>query len=445
MLIGYIKMIGVANALISVIFIVTLIIQYRQLKKNNTDGVFRYFRIQNMLVMIMHLLMFTVLINVYAFSRDILLLFIGELALLFISDWLVEQLFEKSLLPLWSISQYLIVIGFVIMARLNPDLGIKQFYMTAAGYLVAFFVAYVYYRLDFIKYLGIPGIVVAIGLLLMTNSTINGSNNWLVIGDFSFQPSEIVKIIYILFLASMFSLFPNNKQRTLLITGMFTVCMIFIQVFQRDLGSALIYYVVFILMCYVYTTDRTYIIGGGAVTLVAGYFAWLQFAHVRVRIDAWLNPWADVDDNGYQIVQSLFAIGNGGLTGAGLSLGEPNRIPVVTTDFVYAAIVEEMGLIVGIAMIAAIVYLFLFGIQMIENTRSDFDFFLGSGLLMVYAFQSFLIIGGVTRAVPLTGVTLPFVSYGGSSLLTTFILLGLIQGIKLSIKKHKKRYEEAKA
>lgn len=437
MLNGYIQIVSVFLALMSLMFVVTLVIQYRQLNLKNMDVVYKYFRIQNILIVVMYAASFMVFVNSYAFQRKILLLFIGELALLFITNWLIEQFFMKSLLPMWTVSQYLLVISFIIMARLDIDLGIKQLYLAAGAYGIAFIVAYVYHRLGFIKYIGLPAIAVAVALLLMTNSTINGANNWMIIGDFSFQPSEIVKVLYIFFLASCFALFSKDKFRTIVVAGMFAVTLIFIQVFQNDLGSALIYYVVFILMCYVYTTNRMYIIGGGVVTLVAGYFAWLEFSHVKVRIEAWLNPWADIDNKGYQIAQSLFAIGNGGLTGSGLTLGEPNKIPVVTTDFIYSAILEEMGLIVGICIIVIIVMFFLFGIQMIEKTRSEFDFLLGSGLLIVYAFQSFLIIGGVTRAVPLTGVTLPFVSYGGTSLITTFILMGLLQGIKLSVKKHK--------
>lgn len=441
MLIGYIRLVSVLLSLISLVFVVTLVIQYRYTSLKNTQGVVKYFRLQTLLIMCMHSLAFIVLLNTYAFRREIMLLFVGEIALLFLSNLLIEHLFTKSLMPLWSISQYLLVISFVIMARLDIDLGMKQYYLAAAGYLLAFLVAYIYHKLNFIKYLGFPAIVVAIAILVMTNSTINGATNWLQIGDFVFQPSEPAKLLYILFLASTFVLLPNTKNRTIIITGLMTVTLIFIQVFQTDLGSALIYYVVFILMCYVYTTNRLFIIGGGLVTCIAGYFAWLRFSHVQVRIDAWLNPWADIDNRGYQIAQSLFAIGNGGITGAGLTLGEPNKIPVVTTDFVYSAIFEEMGMMVALAIIVVIVMFFLFGLQMIEVTRSDFDFLLASGLLIVYGFQSFLIIGGVTRAVPLTGVTLPFVSYGGSSLLTTFILLGLLQGIKMSIKKHKTAYK----
>jgi len=442
MLTGYIRLVSVLLSVISLMFVVTLIMQYRYTANKNTDGVFKYFRLQTLLIMTMHSLSFVVLINTYAFTREILLLFVGEIALLFLSNLIIEHLFDRSLMPLWSISQYLLVISFVIMARLDIELGMKQFYLAAAGYLLAFLVAFIYHKLNFIKYLGFPAILIAMGVLVMTNSTINGATNWLQIGDFTFQPSEPAKLLYILFLASTFVLIPNIRNRTIVITGLFTVSLIFIQVFQKDLGSALIYYVVFILMCYVYTTNRIFIIGGGITTLVAGYFAWMQFSHVKVRIDSWLDPWADIDNKGYQITQSLFAIGNGGITGSGLTLGEPNKIPVVTTDFVYSAIFEEMGMIVALAVIVIIVMFFMFGIQMIEVTHSDFDFLLGSGLLTVYAFQSFLIIGGVTRAVPLTGVTLPFVSYGGSSLFTTFILLGLLQGIKMSIKKHKRAYKK---
>lgn len=442
MLTGYIRLVSVLLSMISLVFVITLVIQYRYTSLKNTHGVFKYFRIQTLLIMCMHILSFVVLMNTYSFQREILLLFVGEIALLFLSNLIIEHLFVRSLMPLWSISQYLLVISFIIMARLNIDLGMKQYYMAAGGYLLAFLVAFIYHKLNFIKYLGFPAIAMAIGILVMTNSTINGATNWLQIGNFTFQPSEPAKLLYILFLASTFVLIPNIKNRTVIITGLFTITLIFIQVFQTDLGSALIYYTVFILMCYVYTTNRLFIIGGGFVTLLAGYFAWLEFSHVRVRIDSWLNPWVDIDNKGYQIAQSLFAIGNGGITGAGLTLGQPNKIPVVTTDFVYSAIFEEMGMIVALAIIVIIVMFFIFGIQMLEVTRSDFDFLLGSGLLIVYAFQSFLIIGGVTRAVPLTGVTLPFVSYGGSSLFTTFILLGLLQGIKMSIKKHKTAYKK---
>lgn len=274
----------------------------------------------------------------------------------------------------------------------------------------------------------------------MTNATIGGgATNWLQIGTFSFQPSEIVKVLYIVFLASMFSTYKKYEKNILIISGLATCGLVFIQVFQNDLGSALIYYVVFILMCYVYTTNRFYIIAGFLLTISGGLLAYMKFPHVQVRVEAWLNPWLDIDNKGYQIAQSLFAIGNGGLFGSGLTLGQPEKIPVVTTDFIYSAIFEEMGMLVGIGLIVIILMFLLFGLYRIEKSKLDFDFLLGSGILLVLAFQSFLIIGGVTKLVPLTGVTLPFVSYGGSSLITSFIMLGIIQGIVLNTSKKRRK------
>jgi len=233
--------------------------------------------------------------------------------------------------------------------------------------------------------------------------------------------------------------FYEHEKLSLFVTGTITMGMVIIQVYQRDLGSALIFYSVFILMSYVYTRNRMYIIGGTIMTMVGGFFAYRFFWHVRVRIDTWIDPFSDIDNTGYQITQSLFAIGNGGLFGRGLTLGLPNKIPVVTTDFIYSAIVEELGLVVGLGIIIMIVYFFLFGIQMVEKSQNDFNFLMGSGILIIIAIQSFLIIGGVTKAIPLTGVTLPFVSYGGSSLVSTFIMLGILQGIKMNEDRHNKK------
>jgi len=433
MLDGYIKIAGILIGLISVVYVVMLILQLRITGKKDREGVYRYFRIQSVMILTIHLLASIILLNYYHFSREILLLFIGQILLLYLVNFVVEHFFLQSQLPLWSISQYLLVISLIIISRLDLDLGLKHFYMATGAYLFVFLLAYLYRYLRFFKYLGIPAVGLAIALLLVANTSVGGANNWLTIGNFVFQPSEPVKILYILFLASTFTLLSKERLKGVLASGIFAVTLAFIQVFQNDLGSALIYYVVFILMCYVFTTNRLYIIAGGAVAIVSGYFAWLQLSHVQVRLIAWLNPWSEryIDNQGYQITQSLFAIGNGGITGAGLTLGSPEKIPVVTTDFIYSAIYEEMGMLVGIAIILVIVLFCLFTIQMLNKAKEEFDFLFGSGLIIVYAFQSFLIIGGVTRAVPLTGVTLPFVSYGGSSLITTFVLLGMLEGIAL--------------
>ena len=431
MLIWYIRVVSVLLALMGMTFATTLVIQYRHHRKQHHELVYRYYQIQSIIIMTMDVLAFVILLNNYSFSRLVMLLFIGQFGLLFVGSVIIERLLERTLLPLWSISQFLLVISFIVMTRLNLDLGMRQLIWAAIGYGLAFIIAGLYRYMPYVRFSGFPAILLAVVLLLMANTSINGATNWLQIGNFSFQPSEIVKVLYCLFLASLFSLFKENRFRTIIAAGIFTITLIFIQVFQNDLGSALIYYVMFILMCYVFSTNRMYIIGGGAITLASGYLAWLEVGHVRVRIEAWLNPWLDIDGNGYQIAQSLFAIGNGGLTGTGITLGRPEKIPEVITDFIYAAIVEEMGLLMAFVVMIVIVMFILYAIHLAETAHASFDYLLVSGLVIVYGFQSFLIIGGVTKLLPLTGVTLPFVSYGGSSLVTTLILLGFMEGVAL--------------
>lgn len=438
----YIKLVSILLALIGIGFMGTLIFQYRSIKAKDMMGAALYYRVQFLLTLATHLLAMVLLTNYYGFSKESLMLMLGEVGLLLIANFLIEWFMIPSILPLWSISMYLMVIGFIMMARLDMTLGTKQFYLASAGLGIALIIAILYPYMRFIKYLGLPAVIIAIGLLFMTNSTINGATNWLEIGGFSFQPSEVVKILYGLFIASMFTLFARFGFKTVIVTGGFTATLLFIQVFQKDLGSALIYYVLFILMCYVFTTNRHYIIGGGLLTLLAGYLAWFEFSHVRVRIESWINPWADIDNKGYQITQSLFAIGNGGMTGTGLTQGMPEKIPVVNTDFIYSAIAEEMGMIVAITIIFLVVMFMMFVIQMLEKVTEEFDFLFGTTLVIVYAFQSFLIIGGVSRAVPLTGVTLPFISYGGSSMIVTFITLGILQGIAVKNFKKKKNMND---
>lgn len=424
----FVKLVGITNGVLSLIFVLSLIMQYFAARKSQEERIFASFRMQSVLLLVIHFLSFVVLMNYYQFSREILILYLGSLGLMLVSHFLIDHFFANTVLPIWSITQYFLVIGIVMLARLDLDLGMKQMLMACGAYLLCFLCILAFSKLSITKYFGYPAIIVAFALLLMTNATIGGATNWLKIGNFSFQPSEVVKILYILFAASVLSQFHKKQKVSLIAVLLATSALVFIQVFQNDLGSALIYYVVFILMCYVFTTNRWYIIGGFILTVAGGALAYMRFSHVQVRVEAWLNPWADIDNRGYQIAQSLFAMGNGNIFGSGLTLGKPEKIPVVTTDFIFSAIYEEMGMIIGIALILFVLMFLLFGLMRVESNRFSFEFLLTAGLLLVLAFQSFLIIGGVSKLVPLTGVTLPFVSYGGSSLMTSFAMMGILQG-----------------
>ena len=198
---------------------------------------------------------------------------------------------------------------------------------------------------------------------------------------------------------------------------------------STDLGAALIFFIVYLIMLYVATRQPLYALAGlaaGCLAAVAGYFL---FSHIRVRVEAWQDPFAAYSGGGYQIAQSLFAIGTGGWFGTGLFQGQPDTIPVAETDFIFSAVTEEMGVIFGLCLVLVCVSCYVMFLNIAMELRNQFYKLVALGLGTCYIFQVFLQIGGVTKFIPLTGLTLPFVSYGGSSMLSTMIMFGIIQGL----------------
>jgi peptidoglycan glycosyltransferase len=195
---------------------------------------------------------------------------------------------------------------------------------------------------------------------------------------------------------------------------------------QRDLGSSLLFFTLFVVMVWV-ATERTSFLVGGMVLFAAGAFgAYHMFSHVRTRVDIWLNPWDQYTGRGYQPIQALFSLANGGMTGTGLGLGEPGAVPAAHNDFIFAALGEELGLVGAAAILSAFVLLVGAGMRTALRAQRDFEKLLATGLTTIVAVQTFIIVGGVLRVVPLTGVTLPFMSYGGSSLVANYVLLALL-------------------
>ena len=204
---------------------------------------------------------------------------------------------------------------------------------------------------------------------------------------------------------------------------------VLILVASKDLGAALIIFVVYLAMLYVATRQPLYLaagLGAGSVASVAAYYL---FGHVRTRVIVWKDPFASYDNGGYQVAQSLFAIGTGGWFGMGLFQGEPDTIPVADEDFIFSAISEELGLIFALCMILVCVSCYVMFLNIAMQLHNMFYKMVALGLGTCYIFQVFLTIGGVTKFIPSTGVTLPLVSYGGSSLLSTLIMFAIIQGL----------------
>lgn len=269
---------------------------------------------------------------------------------------------------------------------------------------------------------------------------INGAQLWLRVAGMSFQPGEVAKVLIVLFLAAYLA---ENREvlsvstRKVLGVGvpalrhlgplifMWAVSL-FVLVSQKDLGSSLLFFGIFLVMIYVATGRISYVVVGLALFAAGAAAAYSLFSHVQTRVEIWLDPFADAADRGYQLVQSIFALAAGQVTGVGVGRGFPGRIPFVETDFIFAAIGEELGLLGGAALIIAYLLLCMRGLATAARARSDMAAFTAAGLVAALGLQTFVIIGGVTRLIPLTGITLPFVSYGGSSILANFMILGLL-------------------
>ncbi len=295
-------------------------------------------------------------------------------------------------------------------------------------------------RLGRFKYsLMLLGLVLLL-LPAVVGREINGAKLWLRVGGYSFQPAEIAKVLIVLFLAAYLSenrevltvstkrvvgLWVPPARRLGPLLAMWAISLV-VLIAEKDLGSSLLFFGIFLVMVYVATGRPAYVLAGVLLFTVGAVGAYFAFAYVRTRVGIWLHPFADPQGKGYQLVQSLFALGAGGITGTGLGRGLPDRIPFVATDFIFSAIGEELGLFGGVAVITAYLVLCVRGLATAVRARSDMAAMTAAGLVASLGLQTFVIVGGVTRLIPLTGITLPFVSYGGSSIVSNFILLGLL-------------------
>lgn len=330
----------------------------------------------------------------------------------------------------------LISIGVLILCRINIKYGFRQIIWVIIGG-VAFFAAYIlYYKAKNLDRLWFVYFIIGAGLFCFTllfGKTVNGSKNWVGVGSFSFQPSEIIKILYIMCLACYYSGTWSKpvlgkvspKWVTLIITYVFVGFL----VLQRDWGTILVMMSIYLFMVYVYEPDKKLLIANFLSLGVIGFLGYKFLYHIQVRISTWLDPWSDIANKGYQITQSLFAIASGGYFGRGLGNGSPYYIPEVHSDFIFAAICEEMGVFGGVAVILLFFLIAYRCFKISIMTENLYDKAVSFGITVMFALQTFIIIGGVTKFIPLTGITLPFVSYGGTSLIISFASLGIIQAI----------------
>lgn len=324
----------------------------------------------------------------------------------------------------------LLSIGFLILTRLDYDKALRQFKIVTVSLIIGLAIPYLIKKFRFLdKFTWIFGMIGSLALIivLVLGAVTNGSKISYTIGGYTFQPSEFVKILFVFFVAGMLAKAKDFLQ--VVITTLMAALHVIVLVLSRDLGSAVIFFVVYLIMVFVATRNYFYLIAGTLAGCIAAIVASKLFSHVQVRIQAWRDPWADIDGAGYQVTQSLFAIGTGGWFGMGIYQGDPTAIPYVEADFVFSAIAEELGVFFSIGLILVCVSCFVAFMYVAMRLKNDYYRLIAVGLGVTYIFQIFLTIGGGTRLIPLTGVTLPLVSYGGSSVLTTIIMFCVIQGL----------------
>ena len=334
-------------------------------------------------------------------------------------------------------------IGITFVTRLAPSLAMSQLIILFASIALMIITLALVKNLDIVKRykytFGAIGILLLI-LPMFIGTEIYGSKLWIRIGSFTIQPGEFAKIFIVLFLAgylsenrellsiSSHSILGFKVPRLRLLTPLFLVwgvCLLVV-VFERDLGSALLFYTIFLMMLYAATGRVSYVVIGFFLLGVGAVGAYHFLSHVQVRFQVWLNPFADAQNKGYQIVQSLYSLADGGLFGVGVGKGLAKLIPIVESDFIFSAIGEEMGLLGGAAVLLGFMLFAVRGLTTAARAKSDLAAFTATGLTAAISFQAFLIVGGVTKLIPLTGVTLPFMSQGGSSLLASFIIVALL-------------------
>jgi len=376
--------------------------------------------------------------------------FLGLVLALIVAAHIAVRLLARGADPtLLPLAVLLHGIGFVMISRLDDGLAGQQALWSLVA-IAAFSATLLFVQrpTDLARYKWTLFFIGAFLLLLPMapgiGRNINGARIWVGIGPLGFQPGEFAKLALAIFFAAYLA-----ERRELIAASTWKLgpfrlpdpaylapivvawgFAVLVMVGERDLGSSLMFFTLFVVMMWVATERLTYVIIGAVLFAGAAAVSWRLFGHVRTRVDIWLDPWADEYGKGWQIVQSLYGIGDGGITGTGLGRGSPDNIPYAESDFIFAAIGEELGLIGATAVLMAFLLLIGSGLRIALRTERTFEKLLATGLTTIVGIQAFIIVGGVIKVVPLTGITLPFMSYGGSSLLANYVLLAVL--IRLS-------------
>lgn len=389
------------------------------------------YRGQNSLMFIIHF-MLNIIIYLNDPSVMVIIFYIAQVCFFIAALFLYSHMYKNASLMLINNMFFFMMIGFAMLTRLEFSLAVKQFMIAVASVALSLVVPVIVEKAGFLSRLGIVYGILGLGLVgsvFVFGRSVYGAINWVSIAGIGFQPSEIAKIVFVFFVASM--LYKNTDFTRIVLTTGVAAVFVLILVAEKDLGAAVIFFVTYIVMLYVATRKFIWTGLGLGLGSAAAVLAYAVFPHVRRRVVAWRDPWSNYNDAGYQICQSMFAIATGGWFGMGFYKGAPHDIPVVESDFIFSMISEEMGGFFAICLLMIFFSCFIMFIYISLKLTNNFYKLLAIGLCVSFGIQVFLCVGGVIKFIPHTGVTLPLISYGGSSVLSTILVFAVIQGLYL--------------
>lgn len=383
---------------------------------------------------------------------DILIFYALQILVASLYMVVYHYIYKQSSRLITNNMSFLLLIGYTMLTRLDYDLAKKQFVIGTAVLIVVTVIPRYMVKLkklkSYWKFYAVSGVLFLLTVFIPhVGISKYGSRNWIKIGPLSLQPMEFVKILFVFFLASMLSESTEFKQ-IVKVTAI-AALHVLILVAEKDLGGAAIFFIIYVIMLYTATGKLYYLLGllgGGSAVAVLGFMLFKDnlLKHVAVRILAWQDPWSYIINEGYQVAQSLFALGTGGFLGSGLTEGMPSLIPVAESDFIFSAIGEEYGVLFALALILICFSCFIAFMNAAMKCKRIFYKNLTVGFATCYIFQVLLNIGGVTKFIPSTGVTLPLVSYGLSSVLSTLIIFNIVQGVYIIENKEAEKIEKAR-
>jgi len=375
-------------------------------------------------------------------------LYVGSTLILSLWIGRAAPLADQILLPVVALISG---VGLLVVTRLGDSLGHKQVFWVVLGEVIAAAILVAPRQVNTLRRYKYTGAFLGLFLIVATilaGTDINGSGyrRWIGFHGVYFQPVELLKPLMAIFFAAYLDEKRELLARARLEIGRLTLppfqylaplvavwgLSLLLLVRQNDLGSALLFLGIFLAMIYVGTSRPVYPISGLCMYVVGVYLAFHIFPHIRARTEVWLDPWAHNAGSGYQLVQGLIALAVGGIGGQGIGQGHPALVPVVSTDFILAAIGEELGLAGAAALIGLLLFLVFRGLTVAMRAEDGFAKLLATGLVATLGIQTIVIVGGTTRLMPLTGVPLPFLSYGGSSALANYVIIALLLKISSS-------------